>query len=90
MMINGRYVTHSVLTVECREELDADAYWNLDFDGQPLAEGEPLTLLYDKVAWPTVAAAQEQFRLQQDALAERHRHKPRPRPQRGAHPRGQL
>ena len=32
-MINGPYITHPVLTVQCREELDAGAYWNLGFDG---------------------------------------------------------
>jgi len=82
-MINGPYITHPVLTVQCREELDAGAYWNLGFDGEPLGEGEPLTLLYAKVAWPTVAAAQEQFRLGRDALAHRNQPRPRQRAQRG-------
>lgn len=76
MMVNGPIVTETVLIVETREELDLSAYWNLDFDGSLLGEGEPLTLLYAKVAWPTLAAAQEQFRLQEDAHRERTRHGP--------------
>ena len=76
MKINGRYITETVLTVECHEQIDLDAYWNLDFDGTVLPRGEMPTLLYDKVAWPTVVAAQEQFRFQELAR-EAERQKPR-------------
>lgn len=65
MMVNGPYITETVLTVQCYEQIDLDAYWNLDFDGTVLPRGEMPTLLYAKVAWPTLAAAQQQFRMQQ-------------------------
>jgi hypothetical protein len=82
-MIYGPYITETVLTVECREEIDLGAYWNLGFDGAELPEGEAPTLLYAKVAWPTLRAAQAQFQLQQDALALQRRPKPRRRLARG-------
>lgn len=84
MMITGPLVQKTV-HVPAHDELvlDLDAYWNLGFDGEPLAAGESLTLLYAKAAFPTVAAAQKQFGLERDAQAERSRHKPRRREPRG-------
>jgi hypothetical protein len=69
--------------VECREQLDLDAYWNLDFDGSLLPAGEMPTLLYARSAWPRLKDAQEQWRLETDAMKERSRHKPQRRPHRG-------
>lgn len=80
MMITGPYITKPVVIPEHTEHvLDPDAYWNLDFDGTLLADGEAPTLLYARVAFPTVAAAQHQFRLEQDARAERSRPRSRRR-----------
>ena len=86
MMITGPYITKYVIVVYGEDQLDTDAYWNLDFDGELLPEGAEPTLLYARIAFPTVAAAQHQFRLETDAHAERSRHKPRPRPRRGGQP----
>jgi hypothetical protein len=84
MMITGPLIRKTVTVPEHDERvLDEGAYWNLDFDGEPLAEGEPLTLLYARVAFPTLAAAQHQFRIERQAQAERSRPRPRPRPARG-------
>jgi hypothetical protein len=80
MMVHGPYVTKPVTVPEHTEEvLDTSAYWNLDFDGSELAGGEPMTLLYAKVAWPTLAAAKHQFQLERDALAARNAPKTRRR-----------
>lgn len=80
-MITGPYITETIVTVSVevssQEVLDLDAYWNLDFDGTPLEDGAIATLLYAKVAFTTLAAARQQFRLEQDAHAERNRPKPR-------------
>jgi hypothetical protein len=83
-MVYGPTVTKPVTVPEhVRHVLDLDAYWNLGFDGELLpGDGEP-TLLYAKVAYPTVASAQAQFRLQADAQALRSAPKPRRRPVRG-------
>lgn len=71
-MVYGPVITKPVIVPEHIEQvLDLAAYWNLDFDGDPLAENEPATLLYAKVAYPTLAAAQDQFRLQTDAQQAR-------------------
>jgi len=61
------------------EVLDADAYWNLDFDGTLLPEGADLTLLYARAAWPTLQAAQQQWRTERDALEHQRRPMPRGR-----------
>ena len=83
MMIYGPLVTECVIVVETRRELDPGAYWNLDFDGTPLGEGEPLTLLYARVAYPTLKAARAEFAMQQDAQHERQRIRSRRRLVRG-------
>jgi hypothetical protein len=82
-MITGPVVNQRVITVWSHDELDLSAYWNLDFDGTPLGEGQQPTLLYAKVAYPTLKAALAQFDIQQAALRERHRPRPRRRPARG-------
>jgi hypothetical protein len=70
-MITGPYITKPVTVPEHVEQvLDLDAYWNLGFDGEPLDDGEP-TLLYARVAFPSLAAAQSQFRLERDARRAR-------------------
>ena len=75
MNITGPYITETVidvrLTVESREMLDLSQYWNLDFDGTEMPNMTDPTLLYAKVAFPTVAAAQRQFRLEREALKAR-------------------
>jgi len=83
-MITGPLIQKTV-HVPAHDELvlDEDAYWNLGFDGEPLAEGEPLTLLYARTAFPTLKAARHQFDTEQLALRERQRHKPRRRAPRG-------
>jgi hypothetical protein len=69
MMITGPFITKPVTVPEhVRHVLDVDAYWNLGFDGEPLAEGAPPTLLYARVAFPTLAAARHQFQLERHAL----------------------
>lgn len=73
MHITGPYITKPVTVPEhVRYVLDLDAYWNLGFDGEPLSMDDP-ALLYAKVAFPTLAAARHQFRLERDALAARTR-----------------
>jgi len=81
-MITGPYVTRYVIVVYGEHQLDLDAYWNLGFGGELLPDGDVPTLLYARVAFPTLAAAQAQFRLEKDAQAERSRTRPRPRPRR--------
>lgn len=93
MHVTGPYITETVLVVECREELDLRAYWNLDFDGTELPLTDPETgelvndpdptLLYARVAFPTLAAAQHQFRIEKAAREAERVHRPRPRPVRG-------
>ena len=83
MMVYGEIVTERVIVVECRDELDPSAYWNLDFDGTLLPAGAPLTLLYNKTAWPTYSAARKQFEDQREADLARQVAKPRPRSRRG-------
>jgi hypothetical protein len=72
VQITGPYITKPVTIPEHVEDvLDAGAYWNLGFDGEPLDDGELLTLLYAKVAFPTLSAAQHQFRIEKEALEAR-------------------
>ena len=75
--VAGPWITETIVevTVEVssRDVLDVAAYWNLGFDGEPLPEGDDLTLLYAKVAFPTLAAAQAQWRLEREALDARRR-----------------
>jgi hypothetical protein len=84
MMIYGPVVTRPVvIPAHTEDQLDPGAYWNLDFDGTSLDEDAVPTLLYAKVAYPTLRAAQAQFDIQQAALRERQRPRPRKRPVRG-------
>jgi hypothetical protein len=84
MMVYGPVIKEEVVIPEHTElQLKLAAYWNLDFDGTPLNETSPPVLLYAKVAYPTLRAAQAEFDIQQAALRERHRHVPRKRSARG-------
>lgn len=68
MNISGPIVNKTVTIPEHTVEvLDADAYWNLDYRGNLAAEGDDLMCLYAKVAWPTLLAAQQQFRMEAQA-----------------------
>jgi hypothetical protein len=69
MMITGPYITKPVLVPEHTEHVfDPDAYWNLDFDGTELPPGSNLTLLYARVAFPSLAAAQHQHKIERLAI----------------------
>jgi hypothetical protein len=64
MRIEGPIVNKTVhIPAHDIEVLDVDAYWNLDYYGDYAPNEEPMNL-YAKVAWPTVAAAQAQFRTE--------------------------
>jgi len=90
VMITGPYITKPVVVPEHEEQvLDLDAYWNLGFDGEPLDGGDIPTLLYARVAFPSLAAAQNQFRLERDALRARNA-KPARRRQPGTSGRPEL
>jgi hypothetical protein len=72
MMITGPLV-HKTVHVPAHDEqvLDPDAYWNLDYQGNPAPVEEPM-LWYAKVAFPSLTSAQHQFRTERLALeAER-------------------
>jgi hypothetical protein len=67
MNINGPIVKKSIhIPAHNIEVLDIDAYWNLDYQGQHALNDEPMCL-YAKAAWPTVAEAQRQFRMEAQA-----------------------
>lgn len=69
MMIYGPIIERVCIATPYgwRMVFDESAYWNLDFDGVLLVEGNPATLMYAKVAYPTLASAQRQFELERQA-----------------------
>lgn len=84
MMITGPEIKKTVhVPAHDIKVLDEDAYWNLDFDGTELPPGADLTLLYAKVAFPTLTAAQHQYAIERLALEQRRRPVKRHRPVRG-------
>lgn len=68
MKVVGPYITKEVVVPEHTVKMfDEDAYWWLNWQGEPDDEG---TFAYAKVAFPTISAAQRQHALEAKA-AER-------------------
>lgn len=54
-----------------KQIFDEDAYWYLDYEGNPVAYSEAMSM-YAKSAFHTVASAQYHYRLVQEHARSRH------------------
>lgn len=67
MKVIGAYVTKEVVVPEHTVKVfDVDAYWQLDWQGEPDDEGG---FFYNKAGFPTIRDAQRQHKLEADVRA---------------------